>query len=204
MAGVLQGGTSEITRERSRFLGFVFPLTTLEQARQIRADIKKEHYEAAHVVSAFVFDEVASFDDDGEPGGTAGRPLSLLLRSFEAERTMLIVVRYFGGRKLGTKWLRDAFSTTGRIALETTKWGTFRTYERLEVAGPLEGMAQLHRFVAETGVTIENIIYNNKMNVTIDALSFDMDEVRGRLGPQWTIVTHTVRRDLVAAASRKE
>ena len=106
--------------KKSKFLGYIFKVETLEEISSILQDIKKEHKKATHITYAFTikcpFSEKAY--DDGEPSGTAGRPILNVIHKNNLENVLLVVVRYFGGIKLGAGGLLRAYSKT---ASETIK-----------------------------------------------------------------------------------
>lgn len=123
-------GESQLTEKRSRFLSFAFPLTGGErQARDLIAQLHTRYHDARHLCFAYSLrapDDVGDKregpllrqSDDGEPSGTAGRPLSLLLQRAGLTDALLCVVRYFGGVKLGTGPLAAAYRCAGAQALE--------------------------------------------------------------------------------------
>ena len=117
---------SESSVQRSRFLALLFPCTGPTLARELLRDLKTTHKDADHVVHAFICGTVESqthgCSDDGEPSGTAGRPVLDVLKGFGATDTFLAVVRWFGGVKLGTGGLVRAYSQAARQVLESAEW----------------------------------------------------------------------------------
>lgn len=105
----------------SKFLSFAFPIDNVEEVHTHIARIKKEYFDARHHCYAYVLgcnQEIYRFNDDGEPSGTAGRPIYGQILSKELSHTLVIVVRYFGGTKLGTSGLIQAYKTATFDALE--------------------------------------------------------------------------------------
>ncbi|MBS4456365.1 YigZ family protein [Tuanshanicoccus lijuaniae] len=103
----------EIEIKKSRFITYLMPIDSEEQAQQLIGRIKKEHYKANHHCSAYVLNEDASIQrmsDDGEPSGTAGVPMLEVLKKQELRNILAVVVRYFGGTKLGAGGLVRAYS----------------------------------------------------------------------------------------------
>ena len=109
-------GYSEITEKKSRFLGEAVRAATLKEAEEYIAAVRKRHYDARHHCFAFCVgepgtpDEIWRSSDDGEPSGTAGKPMLEILKGRELHRTLLVVTRYFGGTLLGTGGLVRAYS----------------------------------------------------------------------------------------------
>lgn len=98
---------------KSKFIAILFPITNEEEFKDILKDIRKEHRKARHVVYAYRLGQSYKSNDDGEPKGTAGRPLLELLLKKDINNCALIVVRYFGGTKLGAGRLLRTYVQSG-------------------------------------------------------------------------------------------
>lgn len=112
---------AEIEIKKSRFIGRVYPIKSEEEADEIIAANKKEHYKATHVCSAWVLNttpERQKASDDGEPSGTAGKPMLEVLKMRELKDILVIVIRYFGGIKLGAGGLIRAYSGSATDVLD--------------------------------------------------------------------------------------
>ena len=99
----------------SKFYAFAYPVQTIEQIKEILAEKRKEYYDARHVCYAYMLGyerEVFRANDDGEPSGTAGRPILGQINSSNLTDILIIVVRYFGGTLLGTSGLIQAYKTS--------------------------------------------------------------------------------------------
>lgn len=108
--------------KNSKFFGFAFPVTSEEEIKGCINKIKKEYYDARHWCYAWRLgvDPIRyRANDDGEPSNTAGQPILGQLQSFEVTNVLLVVVRYFGGVKLGVGGLISAYRTTAQECLET-------------------------------------------------------------------------------------
>lgn len=104
----------EYTEKRSKFLSFAFHVETAEEVKVIVDEYKKKFYDARHVCYAYMLGnkrDVFRAVDDGEPSGTAGKPILGQINSHELTDILIIVVRYFGGIKLGTSGLIEAYRT---------------------------------------------------------------------------------------------
>lgn len=104
----------------SKFIGYAFPVTDEEQINAYFEQVKKEHHKARHWCYAWRMgypDEHYRINDDGEPSGTAGLPIYGQIQSFELTNVMVVVVRYFGGTKLGVSGLINAYKTTAKEIL---------------------------------------------------------------------------------------
>lgn len=114
-------GHGEVVEKKSRFIAHVIPVNSEEEALEIIESLKKEYWDARHNCYAFVCganNEVQRFSDDGEPQGTAGKPILEVLLNKNVHNTLILVTRYFGGTLLGTGGLIRAY---GQAALEGLK-----------------------------------------------------------------------------------
>ena len=118
---LLEQAQTEIVVKNSRFIARVTPVTSQKEARETLAKIKGEFFDARHVVHAFVTGlggEVNGMSDDGEPSGTAGRPVLDVLKGSGITNILLTVTRYFGGTLLGTGGLVHAYGDSAKAVLE--------------------------------------------------------------------------------------
>ena len=107
--------------KNSKFYGYCFPIESEEEVKQYLEEVKKEHYSARHWCYAFQLGTESIHyraNDDGEPSGSAGLPIYGQIQSFGVTNILVIVVRYFGGVKLGVGGLVSAYKTTAQMALE--------------------------------------------------------------------------------------
>jgi uncharacterized YigZ family protein len=105
----------------SKFIAVALPVTTENEVKEALALLRKEYYDARHHCYAYIlgFDKSAyRINDDGEPSGTAGRPIHGQLMSKDLTNTLVVVIRYFGGTKLGVSGLINAYKTATKEALE--------------------------------------------------------------------------------------
>jgi uncharacterized YigZ family protein len=114
-----QAARHELVIKKSRFIACVEPVSGREEAQARVAQLKAEHPDAAHVCWALLAGGQSAANDDGEPGGTAGRPMLDVLRHQDLQGVMASVVRYFGGVKLGAGGLVRAYTDAVAQALLT-------------------------------------------------------------------------------------
>ncbi len=113
-----EGSYSE---KRSKFLAYAFPVQDEQEVKQRLAEIQKKHWDARHHCYAYILGphkDAYRVNDNGEPSGTAGRPIHGQLLSKDLTNTLVIVVRYFGGIKLGVSGLQNAYKVAAREALD--------------------------------------------------------------------------------------
>lgn len=111
-----------LEEKKSRFLAEIISVNSPEEARDLLKKKKSEYSDASHVVHAFITGEERQFmgmSDDGEPPGTAGKPVLEILKNTEITNLLLTVVRYFGGKKLGTGGLVRAYSNAALGAINS-------------------------------------------------------------------------------------
>ena len=112
--------------KKSTFLAQVFPWEDATGVKSLVQELRAQHFKARHVAWAFVIGArgklALRYSDDGEPSGTAGRPILGLIQKRDHTNTLVTVVRYFGGVKLGTGGLVRAYSGAAKLALEATAW----------------------------------------------------------------------------------
>lgn len=111
--------TSEIEINKSRFLGFAKYADTMQSAQNFVQQIREKFRDARHVVYAYVVDGMQKSSDDGEPSGTAGRPMLGFLQNKNCEHIVVVVVRYFGGIKLGAGGLLRAYLSSAQKTVES-------------------------------------------------------------------------------------
>jgi uncharacterized YigZ family protein len=110
--------------KNSKFFGYTFPITREEEAKVHIEDLKKKHHQASHWCYAWqIGKENHQFraNDDGEPSNTAGMPIYGQIQSFDVTNILIVVVRHYGGIKLGVGGLINAYKTTAQMALENSK-----------------------------------------------------------------------------------
>lgn len=118
-----QNTKAEYKDRGSKFIAYAYPVITIEECKQYLAELKKEHPKAVHYCFAYrlgLEGNVFRANDDGEPSGTAGKPILGQIDSKQLTNILIVVVRYFGGTLLGTSGLINAYKTTAALALQTT------------------------------------------------------------------------------------
>ncbi|MBR7064125.1 MAG: YigZ family protein, partial [Treponema sp.] len=121
MQTVKENVTSEIIVKNSRFIAELFPCTLQSDVRNLIKEQKKLYKDARHVVHAFIIGsnaEIKGASDDGEPSGTAGRPILSVLQGNNFTNVLLTVTRYFGGTLLGTGGLVKAYSDAAKLVIK--------------------------------------------------------------------------------------
>ncbi|MED4780345.1 YigZ family protein [Brevibacillus choshinensis] len=129
-------GEDTIVIERSRFIGYAQRVPTEEEASAFIAMIKKKHWDATHNCSAFVIgenDQIQRSSDDGEPSGTAGKPILECIKKNGVKDTVVVITRYFGGIKLGAGGLVRAYTAGTVTALKAAKIVVHTLHQKVSV-----------------------------------------------------------------------
>lgn len=143
---------AEYTEKRSRFLAFAFPVKTAEEVKALVTQYEKEYYDARHVCYAYMLGherEVFRTVDNGEPSGTAGKPILGQINSANLTDILIIVVRYFGGVKLGTSGLIQAYREAALLAIQNADIQEYTIDDRIDVIFEYPLMNQIMRVVKE-------------------------------------------------------
>lgn len=104
--------------KKSKFIGLYYEVNTIDEVNTILNEIKKEHKKARHIPYAYKIDNNIKKTDDKEPSGTAGMPILNIIEKNNLNHCLLLVIRYFGGIKLGTGGLIRAYSTTAKEVIK--------------------------------------------------------------------------------------
>jgi uncharacterized YigZ family protein len=143
----------------SRFIALAYPIRSEEEVQPLLDDIRRQYHDARHHCYAWrlgIKGEPYRVNDDGEPSGSAGRPILGQMMSMEISDILVVVVRYFGGVKLGVGGLVQAYKAATRSALEGSEPRTRELRTRFRIDFDYPRMNDVMRFVRETGLEIEN------------------------------------------------
>jgi uncharacterized YigZ family protein len=177
-------GQGRLTEKMSRFLAFTFHVTTAEEARGLVKRMANEWHDARHVCWAYMLgpsrDEYQS-NDNGEPSGTAGRPILGQINSAGLTDVLVVVVRYFGGIKLGTPGLIAAYREAARLAIEDS--GRKEVVEEAQIALTCryESVNGVMKIVKELNLTIVSQEMGMECSYVLSMPRSILDGVSGRL-----------------------
>lgn len=125
--------SNTIVIEKSRFIAYLKPCFSEDDYKEFLKEIRKKHYDANHVCSGFINSAVKRSSDDGEPSGTAGVPILSVLEKNNLDHTAALVVRYFGGIKLGAGGLIRAYGSAVTEALKNAHFVEDKEYAKYEL-----------------------------------------------------------------------
>ena len=160
------GGEAEIIEKKSRFIATVQPVKNEEEAIAFIERMKKKYWNATHNCSAYVLGEhfqIQRCSDDGEPSGTAGKPMLDVLLGEEIHDVVVVVTRYFGGTLLGTGGLVRAYSSSTKEGLLASKVITKMYGQKFSIETDYTGLGKIQYILGQRGLTILNSTYTDKV-----------------------------------------
>ena len=163
---VLEGGVGEITEKKSRFIATVRPVKSEEEALAFLEETKKKYWDARHncfVYSVGLNREYTRCSDDGEPSGTAGRPMLDVILGEDIYNVAVVVTRYFGGLLLGTGGLVRAYSKAVQEGLEASRIIEKCHGIALQVTTDYTGIGKIQYIAGERNIPILNSEYTDKV-----------------------------------------
>jgi uncharacterized YigZ family protein len=172
------------TEKRSKFLAFAFPVSSVDEVKQLVADYQKKYYDARHVCYAYMLGaERKEFraNDNGEPSGTAGKPILGQINSNELTDILIIVVRYFGGVKLGTSGLIVAYRQAAAEAITSAEIIEKTVDEDVTFFFEYPFMNDVMRIVKEENPQIVAQGFDNDCSMTLRIRKDSMPRLRVRL-----------------------
>lgn len=175
---IKQDSEAMIIEKKSKFIATVYKVETVEEADAYMAQLRKKYYDATHNCYAYQIGEHNEFQrssDDGEPQGTAGKPILEVLKGEEVKNTLVCVTRYFGGTLLGTGGLVRAYGKAakeGLLAAQIIEKRRVQLYE-LTMSYTLSGKVQY--LLNDKGYTIRESIYMENVTFCIEVLAGEQE-----------------------------
>lgn len=167
----------------SRFLAFAYPATSETEVKQLLDSLRKQYYDATHHCYAYVlgFDKSAyRVNDDGEPSGTAGKPIYGQILSKDLTNTLIIVVRYYGGTNLGVPGLIHAYKTAAADALNKAEIVTRIVKEVYQIEYPYEVMNDVMKIIKEEILEVINNEFGMKCVIRLAIRHSESERITGR------------------------
>ncbi|MBR4226320.1 MAG: YigZ family protein [Candidatus Methanomethylophilaceae archaeon] len=178
---IIGEGAVETTIKGSRFIGIAMGCRDGAELADNLARIRSEHPEATHRCYAASYGGSERFSDDGEPSGTAGRPMLASLRGTGLSDSMVVVVRYFGGTLLGTGGLVHAYSETASEALSAARVATMRDCAVFMFSLPYDRYSAFEGRFRDIMARRPECTYSERVDVKAWVLADRADELLGRL-----------------------
>ncbi len=161
---------TEIVINKSSFIGTTFNCFSEEEGKACVSEIRKKYHDATHNCWAFIADKngiLARFSDDGEPSGTAGKPILEVLKHKKLSYSGVVVTRYFGGIKLGAGGLVRAYTKSATDALDASNIAVFEMGVKQSFGLSYSDYEMIERFLKEENVEILSVDYTDKVTITV-------------------------------------
>ena len=166
--------------KNSKFFGYAFPVSTEEDVKSNIKLLKKQHHTARHWCYAYQLGtDTISYraNDDGEPNNSAGMPIYGQIQSFEVTNILIVVVRYFGGTKLGVSGLINAYKTTAQMTLDESDILEKTINKRILVSCSYDHLNKVMRIIKEKGLKVFEQDMKLDCKVTIQVRLRDADTI---------------------------
>ena len=163
---VYEGGEGELVEKKSRFIATVRPARSEEEAAVFMEEMKKKYWNASHNCTAFCIgrgNELTRCSDDGEPGGTAGRPMLDVLLGEGIHNVCVVVTRYFGGTLLGTGGLVRAYSGAVREGLKNSVILNKRPGKEAKILCDYNGLGKLQYIARQMKLPVLDTEYTDQV-----------------------------------------
>lgn len=173
-ATVTREAETEYIIEKSRFIGYVKPIKTEEEAQEFIAIVKKKNWNASHNVPVYLLGadyHAQKFSDDGEPQGTAGLPIMTMLKNKEITDLVVVVTRYFGGVKLGTGGLVRAYTHAAQLALEAAGVVEMITHTEITLTIDYTLLGKLQNYLSNhSDIRLADTLYTDLVTLKLHVL----------------------------------
>jgi len=169
-------GEGEYVDKKSRFIGHAMPISSEAEALALIDQVKRKYWDARHNCYAFITGENGSimrFSDDGEPGGTAGRPILDVLVGANLHDALIVVTRYFGGTLLGTGGLVRAYTAASQEALAAADIRTLELANLIHIRTDYNSIGKLQYYLGQAGIEIKESSYTDAVEITITVKESD-------------------------------
>jgi uncharacterized YigZ family protein len=170
----------------SKFLGFLRPVSSEENAKEILHEISAIHHKSRHICYALRIGAEGEFErvnDAGEPKGSAGAPILNQIHSSQLTNVMLIVVRYFGGTKLGLGGLNKAYKLAAMDAIGRAEKIKCLVYSTLRISFPYTELGKVQRIIEKNNWNLDEASYKDPCLFSVSSSELSVSEMRTLLHP---------------------
>lgn len=177
---ILENGSDEIIEKKSRFIGYVCHVESEMEAEAFIASIKKKHYDARHNCFAYVIgqeNQILRFSDDGEPGGTAGKPILEVISGKQLCDICIVVTRYFGGTLLGTGGLVRAYTDASKAAICAVPIVKKRMVIPMTINTNYTDLGKIQYLLGNEGIAIKENEYGEDVMLQVEVFIDDIKRI---------------------------
>ena len=186
--------TARLEIKKSEFITYAYPVTSREQAMFHVEQLREQYADARHHCWAYIIGDPdnttsAGFDDDGEPSGTAGRPILNVLQHKSIGNIIVIVVRYFGGIKLGAGGLTRAYAGSAQAAVDAMQLCPYVPMTQLQILAQFATEGQCRYIVDSLNGTIDSVDYSKEVRLSVTIAEADIEALKQRLAIDGRVLT---------------
>ncbi|WP_218689947.1 YigZ family protein [Psychrobacter sp. BF1] len=186
--------TARLEIKKSEFITYAYPVTSREQAMFHVEQMREQYADARHHCWAYIIGDPdnttsAGFDDDGEPSGTAGRPILNVLQHKSIGNIIVIVVRYFGGIKLGAGGLTRAYAGSAQAAVDAMQLCPYVPMTQLQILAQFATEGQCRYIVESLNGTIDSVDYSKEVRLSVTIAEADIEALKQRLAMDGQVLT---------------
>ncbi len=177
---ITKDGSGEIVEKKSRFIANVFHVESTDEAEEKIACISKKYWDARHNCYAYVIGENGEYtkcSDNGEPSGTAGKPILEVITGKELTNVLVIVTRYFGGVLLGTGGLVRAYTQAAQAGIDNSEVGMLVYSQKLTVTVSYNMINNVQYYLAQNGINIQDSRYEADVQFDFCVKEDDVDTI---------------------------
>ncbi|MFT5118954.1 MAG: putative YigZ family protein [Psychrobacter glaciei] len=178
--------TARLEIKKSDFIAYAYPVHSREQAMFHVEQLRVQYADARHYCWAYIIGDPdnttsAGFDDDGEPSGTAGRPILNVLQHKSIGNVIIIVVRYFGGIKLGAGGLTRAYAGSAQAAVDQMTLSPYVAMSQVQILAEFATEAQCRYVVESLNGRIDKVTYSKQVTLAVTLAEADIETLKERL-----------------------
>ena len=188
--------TARLEIKKSEFIAHAYPVSSREQAMFHVEQLREQYPDARHWCWAYIIGDPdnttsAGFDDDGEPSGTAGRPILNVLQHKSIGNVIIVVVRYFGGIKLGAGGLTRAYAGSAQAAVDQMILQPYVPMTQVQILADFATEAQCRYVVESLGGHIDDVAYSKQVTLTVTIAEADIETLKTELAMAGRVIEPT-------------
>lgn len=186
--------TARLEIKKSEFIAYAYPVANRDAAMFHVEQLRVKYPDARHWCWAYIIGDPdnttsAGFDDDGEPNGTAGRPILNVLQHKSIGNVIIIVVRYFGGIKLGAGGLTRAYAGSAQAAVDEMQLQPYVPMAQVEILAAFATEAQCRYVVDSLNGSIDDVHYSKDVTLVVTLAQADIECLKERLAMDGRVIT---------------
>ena len=188
--------TARLEIKKSEFIAYAYPVNSREQAMFHVEQLREKYPDARHWCWAYIIGDPdnttsAGFDDDGEPNGTAGRPILGVLQHKSIGNIIIIVVRYFGGIKLGAGGLTRAYAGSAQAAVDQMILQPFVPMTQVQILADFATEAQCRYVVESLKGSVDDVAYSKQVTLTVTIAEVNIETLKTELAMAGRVIEPT-------------